>query len=64
MSYRGNVLLRIFEDANSSNNGYGYVFLDLNPKTSPDFRIQGNIIEEKDRPRIIYKLDFFFFNFY
>jgi hypothetical protein len=49
--------LRIFEDANSSNNGYGYVFLDLNPNTSPDFRIQGNIIEEKDRPRIIYKLD-------
>jgi hypothetical protein len=49
--------LKIIEDANLSDNGYGYVFLDLNPNTSPDFRIQGNIIEEKDRPRIIYKLD-------
>ena len=49
--------LKIIEDANLSDNGYGYIFLDLNPNTSPDFRIQGNIIEEKDRPRIIYKLD-------
>jgi len=49
--------LKIIEDANLSDNGYGYVFLDLNPNTSHDFRIQGNIIEEKDRPRIIYKLD-------
>jgi hypothetical protein len=49
--------LRIYEDADSSNNGHGYDFLELNPNTSPDFRIQGNIIEEKDRTRIIYKLD-------
>ena len=49
--------LQIFEDACVSNDGYGYVFLDLNPNTKYDMRIQGNIIEEKDRPRIIYLLD-------
>jgi hypothetical protein len=49
--------LQIFEDACASNDGYGYVFLDLNPNTKYDMRIQGNIIEEKDRPRIIYLLD-------
>jgi hypothetical protein len=49
--------LQIFEDACSFNDGYGYVFLDLNPNTKYDMRIQGNIIEEKDRPRIIYLLD-------
>jgi len=49
--------LQIFDDSCASNDGYGYVFLDLNPNTKYDMRIQGNIIEEKDRPRIIYLLD-------
>ena len=49
--------LQIFEDACVSNDGYGYVFLDLNPNTKYDMRIQGNIIEENGRPRIIYLLD-------
>ena len=40
--------LQIFEDACVSNDGYGYVFLDLNPNTKYDMRIQGNIIEEKE----------------
>jgi hypothetical protein len=49
--------LKVFDDATLSNNGYGYVLLDLNPNTSSDLRIQGNIIEEENKPRIIYKLD-------
>jgi hypothetical protein len=43
--------LRIFDD------DHGYVFLDLNPGVSQDLRIQGNIIEKPDKPRIVYVLD-------
>ena len=32
-------------------------FLDLNPLVSHDLRIQRNIIEKPDRPRIVYVLD-------
>ena len=49
--------MHVFEDATSANNGFGYVLLDLNPNTMTDMRIQGNIIHEKEKPRIIYKLD-------
>ena len=49
--------LRIFDDATSADDDHGYVFLDLNPGVSQDLRIQGNIIEKPDRPRIVYVLD-------
>ena len=49
--------MQVFDDATSANNGFGYVLLDLNPNTMTDMRIQGNIIHEKEKPRIIYKLD-------
>ena len=48
---------QVFDDATSANNGFGYVLLDLNPNTMTDMRIQGNIIHEKEKQRIIYKLD-------
>ena len=49
--------LRVFDDATSADDDHGYVFLDLNPGVSQDLRIQGNIIEKPDRPRIVYVLD-------
>lgn len=49
--------LQIFNDATSSDNGHGYIFLDLNPNISEDMRIQGNIIQEENKPRIVYLLN-------
>jgi hypothetical protein len=54
---RSKEFMQVFEDATSAENGYGYLLLDLNPNTMSDMRIQGNFIEEKEKPRIIYKLD-------
>ena len=49
--------MEIFNDAISRDNGYGYLFLDLNVYTNNDMRIQSNIIWDEINHRILYLMN-------